>query len=555
MKKSVLIICLAIISTVLITPICNALVPIRSIKLENSLFVNAGKSIVLKATVIPSNATNKKLMFTTANKNIALVDKNGKITGVKDGKTIITATSTSDKSVQAKCAVTVSKNISFVDYKETESGIIMKIPKGWAVSREKGTINIKNPSNPYTKLAFIFIASVTNKINAVGFADIFIKKQKAEFKDYKYSVRISKNKDFVEFSISYTKSGKKIKGIYNVFLNKGNGLFSGFETLEAQFLSQRDILNYILSTLKMPSGLIASPASSKTDPNMSVKLYYKSDRGTSISVPEGWSITAFGSPGNLLAVDADGNSGYIGQSVSIFPPALSAYANGNPVSSYLSPSEFLSDVYMPALGNSNTKIEKEADASILLQGAQGAEAEVVLLTCDNQNGIRLKTLILAITLRPSIVTGQWAALVYGFWTPEKDFDSRFTLMKRIADSYKPNEEEIRRQTAENFKNYQQGIKKLSQSLTDQLNESYKTSGQSGTNQGISSEERLYQKWNDYAAGEERLYSAVEDKVYTLPSGYDKYNNPKYQYEELSPINNDQWNKEVDRSYLPGGWNY
>lgn len=59
------------------------------------------------ATIEPSNATNKKLKWTSSNKNIASVDKNGKVTAHKTGKVTITATATDGSNVSAKATVKV----------------------------------------------------------------------------------------------------------------------------------------------------------------------------------------------------------------------------------------------------------------------------------------------------------------------------------------------------------------------------------------------------------------------------------------------------------------
>jgi hypothetical protein len=154
--------------------------------------------------------------------------------------------------------------------------------------------------------------------------------------------------------------------------------------------TKKEILNYIKSSLKMTeqqkdsnsSLVIASSEgasvpensnktdSNKTDPNLNISLVTKYGAASSIQVPEGWSVNGFGSLGNILVFDPNGNCGYVGQSVSIMSPAMANYANGSPVSQYKEPVAFLTDVYLPLLGNTNPKIEKVTDASGILQGAQ-----------------------------------------------------------------------------------------------------------------------------------------------------------------------------------------
>jgi major membrane immunogen (membrane-anchored lipoprotein) len=75
-------------------------------KIKLDLFVKETYS--LKTTIEPGNATNKSLAFSSGNKNIATVNKTGRITAVRKGKTVITITSVSDKNINAKCSVNIS---------------------------------------------------------------------------------------------------------------------------------------------------------------------------------------------------------------------------------------------------------------------------------------------------------------------------------------------------------------------------------------------------------------------------------------------------------------
>ncbi len=64
----------------------------------------------LTATVLPSTATNKKVTWETENKKIATVDKNGVVTGLKEGTTYITCT-TNNSGKTATCKVVVKKGV------------------------------------------------------------------------------------------------------------------------------------------------------------------------------------------------------------------------------------------------------------------------------------------------------------------------------------------------------------------------------------------------------------------------------------------------------------
>lgn len=89
-----------------ITP--NANVAVKSVKLsKSSQTLGVKGSFRLTATISPSNASNKKVTWTSSNSQIATVSSNGTVTGKKAGSCTITAKSNNGKT--ASCKVTVKK--------------------------------------------------------------------------------------------------------------------------------------------------------------------------------------------------------------------------------------------------------------------------------------------------------------------------------------------------------------------------------------------------------------------------------------------------------------
>lgn len=80
---------------------------------KNSAKVELGKSITIGAKVLPENATNKNVTWSSSDKNIATVDASGKVTGVKEGTVTITAT-TQDGNISKECKVTVAIDECFI---------------------------------------------------------------------------------------------------------------------------------------------------------------------------------------------------------------------------------------------------------------------------------------------------------------------------------------------------------------------------------------------------------------------------------------------------------
>ncbi|MGV8906530.1 MAG: Ig-like domain-containing protein, partial [Acetobacterium sp.] len=88
-----------------------AVVPVKSISLNQTLVTitkDASRSLI--ATVLPKNATNKAVTWSSDNTDVATVNDIGKVTGVNAGKAVITAT-TVDGGFTATCKVTVKNPV------------------------------------------------------------------------------------------------------------------------------------------------------------------------------------------------------------------------------------------------------------------------------------------------------------------------------------------------------------------------------------------------------------------------------------------------------------
>ncbi len=82
-------------------------IPVEGISLDKeNCNIIVGEETTLTATVFPENATNKNVTWNSSNTDIAVVDANGKVTAIKAGTTIITAT-TNDGNYTAQCEIHV----------------------------------------------------------------------------------------------------------------------------------------------------------------------------------------------------------------------------------------------------------------------------------------------------------------------------------------------------------------------------------------------------------------------------------------------------------------
>jgi hypothetical protein len=75
---------------------------------ESSVNIDRGISYQLFANILPANATDKSVIWTTSNPNIVTVDQSGKITGINAGTAMITVT-TNDGGYSSSCNVNIYK--------------------------------------------------------------------------------------------------------------------------------------------------------------------------------------------------------------------------------------------------------------------------------------------------------------------------------------------------------------------------------------------------------------------------------------------------------------
>lgn len=88
---------------------------------KTSGYINVGKSGYLKATVLPSNATDKTVTWTSSNTDLLKVNQSGLITGVSRGTATITATT--ENGLKATCVVDVRQLATGVDLSMSEATV------------------------------------------------------------------------------------------------------------------------------------------------------------------------------------------------------------------------------------------------------------------------------------------------------------------------------------------------------------------------------------------------------------------------------------------------
>ena len=101
---------------------CNITVDIKPqvVGLDKTSYTfNDTKNMQLKATILPTQASNTKLNWTSDNKSVATVDGNGVVTPVKNGTCNITATTADGTNIKGNCNITVDFKVTSISFSTT----------------------------------------------------------------------------------------------------------------------------------------------------------------------------------------------------------------------------------------------------------------------------------------------------------------------------------------------------------------------------------------------------------------------------------------------------
>ena len=92
-------------------------IPVESVSLDKEqAAMKKRENITLKASILPEDATNKRIQWTSSASSVAAVSSTGTVTGIADGAAVIKAVSLYDPTVFAECTVTVSGEMPVVAF-------------------------------------------------------------------------------------------------------------------------------------------------------------------------------------------------------------------------------------------------------------------------------------------------------------------------------------------------------------------------------------------------------------------------------------------------------
>ena len=110
---------------------------------KENLSMNLYETETLIATVLPENASDKSVRWTSSDNEVVLVTNNGELHACKAGKAVITAASVYNPEVTASCEVTVLQPVDYL-YLDTETLLFDKIGETYQLT---ATVMPENASN------------------------------------------------------------------------------------------------------------------------------------------------------------------------------------------------------------------------------------------------------------------------------------------------------------------------------------------------------------------------------------------------------------------------
>ena len=114
---------------------------------EKSVVLVKGRSTTVKVKVSPTNATNKKLKWTTSNAKVATVNQSGKITAKGRGTATIKVIATDGSNKYATIKVTVKQPVTSVKLNRNSANLKVKGKAKQKTVTLKATVNPKNANN------------------------------------------------------------------------------------------------------------------------------------------------------------------------------------------------------------------------------------------------------------------------------------------------------------------------------------------------------------------------------------------------------------------------
>lgn len=431
-------------------------------------------------------------------------------------------------------------------YSNPEMGISFQKPKGWKVFIDRGVVHVKPSAGGVTGVFLCPILRAHPKMTSLSFLKFVYDLAIKQYPDLQLSdKRANSDGTLAEVSAIYTNKTEKVKGFYVVSLDRGRGLYCGYEDAAAKFDVQRTALRNIWKSLKIaPADFYRATTDGKPRTGGREAL---GGPGPTIDVSR--LVTKAGVDGTMyVAVPADWN---VGGGNFVFVATAPDERMGVFTTNDHQPKTFDNAVYLtrqllPFFQCRDTSVSRsEPNTDMMkLNRMQGIPSNALNFYGEttDKKGSRIKFGIMvdAVDLRSKGAPGGYVTTLGCYAAPDL-FDRNFDVLLSIALSITADQGKIMANLKQNLARLGQASKTMSQTGDVVLQ---------GLRQGAANTDRALDKYNYYLSGEEARYSPLENRIYVVDSDLANYAaNSRYPQEMLTSVPDSLWNKLLhERNY-------
>lgn len=439
-------------------------------------------------------------------------------------------------------------------YNDQKRGFSVYVPQGWRINASGKVISISKDTD--TIILFIPLAGLSRNTNSVTLLSILYNMAKKTYPDIKIlDKRMTPNGNLAQVMVEYTsETRQKIKSQYICRLENGYGMLCGFDSPVGSFNKVQNEFKKALGSIKFNTKafyqtqkIAAGSTQTQTQrPAYSfgqMVLKQTQDGGCYGVIPQNWTIGGGLAYGSIVVVAEDPNPA---NSIGAMARTYSLYSGFN----YQSAGDyFLREVVpnLPSPGQpmfSNVQVtnrypDQQALNELAKGGLQGTAEAVEFQAYINMYG---KTVRCSFTTSVSSVQGMPIVNIFGIWAPPQIFDSTRNILKQIALSFGTNQSAVQQK----INSMNAASSKLSQTLSQTTDIVI-----AAADSHMQDMNRIIDKYNYYASGEQAYYSEIENKVYVGSSEWGEYmQNPNWTNETMTTnVPDNLWHKiEHDRNW-------
>ena len=209
---------------------------------KNSLSLYVGDVANLKANILPANATNKTIHWSSSNDSIVKVDNNGQIQALKEGSVVIKATS--NNNITGSISISVNKKAIEVTSITVDSNINLNTAESYKINASVSPSNATDKTLKYTS-SNTSVATVDNNGNIKGLssgsATITVSSSNNITKTINVKVKSVERIHFIPVMANINDTG----GHGDSILLESNGHFAMVDTGYSSEISRKNLITYL----------------------------------------------------------------------------------------------------------------------------------------------------------------------------------------------------------------------------------------------------------------------------------------------------------------------